>query len=201
MSFEEYFTVEKCISAVLFVFVLFFQEFIKEMAHGIKVWLGMKSNITLALYRDKKIDEEIKRLVDGNDCVGSAVIGKITNGGGVPKEGAPLNSYIVNPIEKRSDWTFSEVTPFFRGTFQRVYSEKRLLLSVEDIPVGDPTYSYLKSQKEKIECVKLILLKEKRKCRYILSIRLTCQPEEFFPDNRLRENIRYAASNIRKYIS
>lgn len=199
-NISEIISLERVLEGAVLLTAIFFQEFIKDLAHSIKIGVGFKSNITQALFRDNKIDDVLREFIRSNQNVDSAVVEKITNGGGVPKEGSPLNSSITHPTEKKAEWPTSEVSPFFRTFIQRVYKEKMVMLPIEGIPIGDPSYAYLKNQKNKIPCIMVTLVKENRKCRYILNIRLTATPEEYYQDNKLREDIRKTVNEIKKQI-
>lgn len=193
-------TAEKVFVGISGLVLMFCKELLKDVAHAIKIKLGFQSNIQRTLKKDGKVDELLADFTAANEPVYNVLISKITNGGGVPKEGSPLNSCIAFPTERRKDWTIQEVSHFWRGIIQRVYDHKHVSLPTSNIPVGDSSYSYIASQKVEIVCLQLLMLKESRKHRYIISVRLTCTPEEFVLDMPLRESLRKLVINVRKIL-
>ena len=191
---------EKLFVGISGLVLLFCQELIKEFVHSMKIKLGFESNIQRTLKKDGIVDELLEEFTQANEPVYNVLIAKITNGGGVPKEGSPLNSCIAFPTHNRKDWPLQEVSQFWRGIIQRVYDSKHVSIPTDTIPVADHSYTYIASQKVEIVCLQVVLLKESRKYRYMMSVRLTCTPEEFILDVNLREHLRKLIINVRKQL-
>lgn len=191
---------ERIVTGIFLLIAIFFQEVIKELAHSIKLKFGFASNLTIALSRDRKIDELLHQFAEAQPKIASVILVKITNGGGIPKEGSPLNSCITNPVERRNDWPLTEVSPFYRDIIQEVYLRRRFIIPIEFIPHDDSSYSYLKMQKANIRALKLLFIKEKSKCRILLSVRLLCEVVEFREDVKLSEDLRQLTLQLRKLI-